>query len=178
MVKTIECTSNIIKYSDVVLATKQSHEGFRIGDYITDSRFEAFYLIESVGTRQLDGRGHEVYVCKGVNPITLELDGNDRNLSIDELTRYYQVVDADVVKLRDIAHRVLNDGASIDDMRESSDTSLMALGNKQSLIALRQQIDEPHIIADFIQPIYCDFTHVTTEVNGVKTKIYELTIEE
>lgn len=39
-------------------------------------------------------------------------------------------------------------------------------------------LDEPHIITDFIQPIYCDFTHVTTEMNGVKIKTYEPSIEE
>lgn len=38
--------------------------------------------------------------------------------------------------------------------------------------------NEPHIIADFIQPIYCDFSHVTTDMNGVKIKTYEPTIEE
>ena len=170
--------SNIIKHSDVVLATKQSHDGFRIGDYITDSRFEAFYLIESVETRQWDGRDHEVYVCKGVNPITLEMDGNDRNMSIDELD-YYQVVDADVVKLRDIAHRVLNEGACIEDMQESSDTSLMALGNKQSLIALRQKIDETQRSVTLVKN-YCHMmqTQVMNElekrigqVNGIVEKM-------
>ena len=172
MVKTIECMSNIIKHSDVVLATKQPHEGFRIGDYITDSRFEAFYLIESVETRQWDGRDHEVYVCKGVNPITLEMDGNDRNLGIDELTRYYQVVDADVVKLRDIAHRVLNEGASIEDMQESSDTSLMALGNKQSLIALRQKIDETQRSVTLVKN-YCHMMQ-TQVMNELKKKISQV----
>lgn len=44
--------SDIIKYTDIVLASKQSHEGFRIGDYITDSQFEAFYRLESIETRR------------------------------------------------------------------------------------------------------------------------------
>ena len=171
--------SNIIKHSDVVLATKQSHEGFRIGDYITDSHFEAFYRLESIETRRWGNSDHEVYVCKGVNPITLELDGNDRDMDIDELTRYYQVVDADVVKLRDIAHRVLNEGASIEDMQESSDTSLMALGNKQSLIALRQQIDESQRSVTLVKN-YCHMmqTQVRNElqkkidqVNGIVEKM-------
>jgi len=39
-------------------------------------------------------------------------------------------------------------------------------------------LDEPHVIADFIQPIYCDFSHVTTEMYGVKIKTYEPAIEE
>lgn len=38
--------------------------------------------------------------------------------------------------------------------------------------------DQPHIIADFIQPIYCDFAHVTTEMYGVKIKTCEPVIEE
>lgn len=171
--------SNIIKHSDVVLATKQSHEGFRIGDYITDSHFEAFYRLESIETRRWGDSDHEVYVCKGVNPITLELDGNDRDMDLDGLTRYYQVVDADVVKLRDIAHRVLNEGASIEDMQESSDTSLMALGNKQSLIALRHQIDETQRSVTLVKN-YCHMmqTQVRNElqkkidqVNGIVEKM-------
>lgn len=179
MVKTIECMSKIIKHSDVVLATKQPHDGFRIGDYITDSHFEAFYRLESIETRRWGDSDHEVYVCKGVNPITLEMDGNDRNMDLDDLTRYYQVVDADVVKLRDIAHRVLNEGASIEDMQESSDTSLMALGNKQSLIALRQQIDESQRSVTLVKN-YCHMmqTQVRNElqkkidqVNGIVEKM-------
>lgn len=171
--------SNIIKHSDVVLATKQPHDGFRIGDYITDSQFEAFYRLESIETRRWGDSDHEVYVCKGVNPITLELDGNDRDMDLDGLTRYYQVVDADVVNLRDIAHRVLNDGASIEDMQESSDTSLMALGNKQSLIALRQQIDESQRSVTLVKN-YCHMmqTQVRNElqkkidqVNGIVEKM-------
>ena len=45
-------------------------------------------------------------------------------------------------------------------------------------VETQQRLDEPHLIADFIQPIYCDFSHVTTEMNGVKIKTYEPTIEE
>jgi len=171
--------NNIIKHTDIGLATKQSHEGFRVGDYITDSHFEAFFRLESIETRRWDDSDHEVYVCKGVNPITLELDGHDRTMSIDELTRYYHVVDADVVKLRDIAHRVLNEGASIEDMQESSDTSLMALGNKQSLIALRLQIDESKRSVTLVKN-YCHLmqTQVRNElqkkidqVNGIVEKM-------
>ena len=36
----------------------------------------------------------------------------------------------------------------------------------------------PHVIADFIQPLDCDPSHVTTERDGVNPKTYEPTIEE
>ena len=37
---------------------EQSHDGFRIGDYITDSRFEAFYRLESIETRRWGDSDH------------------------------------------------------------------------------------------------------------------------
>ncbi len=38
--------------------------------------------------------------------------------------------------------------------------------------------DEPHIPIDYVEPVYCSFTHVTTDINNVKIKTYELIIEE
>lgn len=135
--------SNIIKYTDIVLATNGGHEGFRVGDYITDKRYESFYVIDGIEERTFDDK-HSVtfYNCRGVNPVTLQRDGEDSGISESQLKEYYIVLDGDPTKLRDMCHRILNEGASIEDYAESNETALMTLGNKQSLIALRSQIEQ------------------------------------
>ena len=135
--------SNIIKHTDIVLATNGGHEGFRVGDYITDKRYESFYVIEGIEERTFDDK-HSVtfYNFRGVNPVTLQCNGDDRDISESQLKEYYIVLDGDPTKLRDMCHRILNEGASIEDYAESSETALMTLGNKQSLIALRSQIEQ------------------------------------
>ena len=135
--------SNIIKHTDIVLATNGGHEGFRVGDYITDKRYESFYVIDGIEERAFEDK-HSVtfYNCRGVNPVTLQRDGEDRDMSESQLKEYYIVLDGDPTKLRDMCHRILNEGASIEDYAESNETALMTLGNKQSLIALRSQIEQ------------------------------------
>ena len=135
--------SNIIKHTDIVLATNGGHEGFRVGDYITDKRYESFYVIDGIKERPFDDK-HSVtfYNCKGVNPVTLQRDGDDMDISESQLKEYYIVLDGDPTKLRDMCHHILNEGASIEDYAESNETALMTLGNKQSLIALRSQIEQ------------------------------------
>lgn len=38
--------------------------------------------------------------------------------------------------------------------------------------------NEPHIPMDYVEPMFCTFTHVTTNIDNVKINTYELTIEE
>ena len=38
--------------------------------------------------------------------------------------------------------------------------------------------NEPHLPIDYIEPVYCTFSHVTTNMNGVLIKNYELIIEK
>ena len=38
--------------------------------------------------------------------------------------------------------------------------------------------NEPHIPIDYVEPMFCTFTHVTTNIDNVKINTYELTIEE
>lgn len=130
--------SDIIKQTDIVMATNGGHEGFRVGDYIADKHYDSFYVIDGIEERTSDGK-HSVtfYNCMGVNPVTLKRDGEDRAMSESQLKEYYIVLDGDPIKLRDICHRILNEGASIEDYAEINETALMTLGNKQSLIALR-----------------------------------------
>lgn len=39
-------------------------------------------------------------------------------------------------------------------------------------------LNELHLPIDWIKPLYCTFNHVTTDIDGIKIKNYELAIEE
>ena len=38
--------------------------------------------------------------------------------------------------------------------------------------------NEPHLTIDWVCPLFCTFTHLTTEIDGVKINTYKPTIEE
>ena len=126
--------ADIIKHTDLLAASTSSHKGFRVGDYITDRHSNSFYKID--GTEKVCYNEHETlyYVCIGINPITLLPDGEDRKISENELNEYYHVLSIDAVKVRDIAHKVMFEGAEVEQFEESGENALMTLGNKQSLM--------------------------------------------
>ena len=147
--------TRIIKRADIVAAmTKDDEKNFQIGDYITDRQHEDLYLITDIRTRQSDDKKQTwtFYHVTEINPITLqpfnkwkdegEPDVHERDLSLSELNEYYFKICGDIIKLRDMAHGIMFENASIEDYQESSETALMTLGDKQSLIALREQAEE------------------------------------
>lgn len=146
--------ADIIKHTDLLAASTSSHKGFRVGDYITDRHSNSFYKID--GTEKVSHNEHETlyYVCIGINPITLLPDGEDRKMSENELNEYYHVLSIDAVKVRDIAHKVMFEGAEVEQFEESGENALMTLGNKQSLISLRESIERSQAIVSATQE-YC-----------------------
>ena len=147
--------TRIIKRTDIVAAmTKDDEKDFQIGDYITDRQNEDFYRIDDIGIRKSsDGKeSWKVYHITEINPITLqpsnkwrddgEPDIRKREMSESEMNEYYFKVCGDVMKLRDMAHSIMFEGAAIEEYTESSENALMTLGDKQSLIALRGQVEE------------------------------------
>ena len=147
--------TRIIKRADIVAAmTKDDEKNFQIGDYITDRQHEDLYLITDIRTKQSDDKKQTwtFYHVTEINPITLqpfnkwkdegEPDVHERDLSLSELNEYYFKICGDIIKLRDMAHGIMFENASIEDYQESSETALMTLGDKQSLIALREQAEE------------------------------------
>ena len=38
--------------------------------------------------------------------------------------------------------------------------------------------DESHLPIELVEPTFCTFTHVTTNINNINIKTYELVIEE
>lgn len=134
---------DIIKHTEIAEAMQRDMgKDFKVGAYIVDSYSEHLFLITKKEYRTIRDEQVEWFSYEGINPITLEKNDDNCVSSINELKEYYRVLEGDPTRLRDMAHRVLNDGASIEEFTESSDTSLMAMGNKQTLIALRSQIDE------------------------------------
>ena len=97
--------SNIIKQTDIVMATNGGHDGLRANDYITDKRYESFDVIDGIEERTYDGK-HSVtfYNCMGVNPVTLKRDGEDMAMSESQLKEYYEaehgVKQGDPIKTR------------------------------------------------------------------------------
>lgn len=151
--------NDIIKHTEIAEAMKHdTGKDFKVGAYITDSMSESLFLITKTEWRTVGDEQVEYFFYEGLNPITLEKNGENRSCNIDDLRRYYCVLEGDVTRLRDMAHRVLHEGAGIEEFAESSDTSLMALGNKQSLIALRSQIDATQKGVAIIKN-YCNFFH-------------------
>lgn len=147
--------ADIIKHTDLMDARTNEHEGFHVGDYITDRSNNNFYKI--AGTKDC-GNGCQTYICKGVNPITLELDGQDTTMSESSLKDYYHVLNIDPAKVRDMAHKIMFEGAQVEEFQESSENALMTLGNKQSLISLRESIEQARSIVSVTQE-YCNLMH-------------------
>lgn len=154
---------DIIKHTEIAEAMQRDMgKDFKVGAYIVDSYSEHLFLITKMEYRTIRDEQVEWFSYEGINPITLEKNDDNRVSSINELKEYYRVLEGDPTRLRDMAHRVLNDGASIEEFTESSDTSLMAMGNKQTLIALRSQIDEAQKGVAVIKR-YCNLVHKQME---------------
>lgn len=162
--------AEIIRHTEIVEAMHRDPEkNFSVGNYIADSHDENLYKITDFRTRQLRDGVYEYYVIKHINPATLETFGEDSESGVDSMKNYYHVVEGDITRLRDMAHRIINEGASIEDFAESSDTSLMVLGDKQSLVALRSQVDAAQKGVTVIKN-YCKLIHHQM-MRDIQTKI-------
>lgn len=155
--------NDIIKHTEITDATQRNiGNDFKVGAYVIDSYSEHLYLITKMEYRTIRDEQVEWFSYEGINPITLEKNGDNHVSSINELKNYYRVLEGEATSLRDMAHRILNDGANIEEFAESSDTSLMAMGNKQTLIALRSQIDDAQKGVVVIKN-YCNLVHKQME---------------
>ena len=175
--------ADIIKHKELLTASTNSHDGFCVGDYITDRRNECFYRIDSKKTKSF-GEGREVvfFVCVGINPITLQLDGGDRELSENELCNYFHVLNVDATKTRDIAHKIMFEGAQVEEFEESGENTLMTLGNKQSLISLRESIERSRRMVsqtnEYCNLIRSQLMHdIQKKLDGVNAIVKKMTRE-
>ena len=130
--------NGIIKKADLQLAV---NEELKVGCYLYDR--DDIYRIKAVND---DGS----VVVDTVNPETLEVIDNtfkkDYRIGKDNL-HYYSVLGVDVEKIKQMAERLLN-GETFEEFTESSDTALMSLGSKDTLMILRENINRAAIVAE------------------------------
>ena len=157
-------TNIIIKKEDLPVINKEvDPKDFHEGDYITDTHNEDFYVIDKIETvENSNGRPYTRYYVTQVNPLTLEREENTERfsdyISDDSMREYYRKLSGDVTKLRDVSHRIIFENATIEDISETQntdETALMALSDKQSLIAVRSQLDEARRSVEVVQQ-YCN----------------------
>lgn len=131
--------NGIIKKTDLQLAV---NEELAVGGYLYDR--DRLYRISAI-----DDDGN--IIIDEVNPETLEViaDGwhNNYKLSPKSLKEYYKVLGADAADIKRLAERLLN-GEAIEEFTESSDTALMSLGSKDTLVILRENINRASIVAE------------------------------
>ena len=130
--------NGIIKKTDLQLTVD---EGLAVGGYLYDR--DSIYRIKAVND---DGS----VVVDTVNPETLEVIDDDfkkdYRIGKDSL-HYYSVLGVDVEKIKQMAERLLN-GETFEEFTESSDTALMSLGSKDTLMILRENINRAAIVAE------------------------------
>ena len=92
------------------------------------------------------------FVIQQVDSKTLEVQDEQRQVSLSTLKEYYQPAHIDVNSTRDLALRLL-DGETFEDMPslEEDSTSLLHLGSKETLSSLRRDADCARIVAEEVQ---------------------------
>ena len=129
-------STGIIKKTDLQLAV---NEELVVGGYLYDR--DGLYRIKAVND---DGS----VVVDEVNPETLEAYENSfkKDYRITSM-EYYKVLGVDVEKIKSMAERLLN-GEPFEEFAESSDTALMSLGSKETLVVLRENINKAALVAE------------------------------
>lgn len=129
-------STGIIKKTDLQLAV---NEELVVGGYLYDR--DGLYRIKAVND---DGS----VVVDEVNPETLEAYENSfkKDYRITSM-EYYKVLGVDVEKIKSMAERLLN-GEPFEEFAESSDTALMSLGSKETLVVLRENINRAALVAE------------------------------
>lgn len=129
-------STGIIKKTDLQLAV---NEELVVGGYLYGR--DGLYRIKAVND---DGS----VVVDEVNPETLEAYENSfkKDYRITSM-EYYKVLGVDVEKIKSMAERLLN-GEPFEEFTESSDTALMSLGSKETLIILRENINRAALVAE------------------------------
>jgi len=131
--------NGIIKKSDLQVAV---NEELKVGSYLYDR--DGLYRIKAIRD---DGR----IITDEVNPETLEvIEGSWRNNASHDaksLTEHYKVLGTDASAIKSLAERLIN-GETIEDFAESSDTALMSLGSKETLMILRENISRASLVAE------------------------------
>ena len=137
--------NGIIKKTDLQLAV---NEELKVGCYLYDN--DGVYKVTAMND---DGS----VIINEVSVLTLEMLGEEHKkryyckvnhkVSKDDLDRRYKVLGTDAEKIKQLAERLLN-GEAIEEFTESSDTALMSLGSKDTLMILRENINAASAVAE------------------------------
>ncbi len=146
--------SNIIisRKELIPIASKDDDlKNFQVGDYITDSHYEELYLIEDIYEKTYEDRTHRYAKLVEINPITFQKCNDPNKFSKDSvdfesLKNYYVRFLGDISKTKDAAHKIMFEGANIEenetDASNSDEFALMSRNNKNTLIALREEAEK------------------------------------
>ena len=151
-----------IQSTDLDGLLSEEREEIKIGDYITDSRQEELmYVYDIEDKTDSNGRLYRILKVRYINPITLEpcerWGKTENTISEDSMKEYYRRLNTtDINRTRDLAQRVLA-GEKLE-FQESSETALMDLSSKQTLLALQENIKEQRAIVESTTK-YCKLIH-------------------
>lgn len=165
--------TDIIKTNTLLsLSNNIEHEKFQVGDYVTDNRNTELYHLVSCETKTSSNGSYRIFSFEDINPITLEIIPRKMGNTIaeDTLQEYYHILNVDPLKMRSVAHKIVFEGAKIEDFNVTSEeTSLMALNNKQTLIALRSDVEKARK-AVLATEQYCNLVR-NQLMNDIQSKI-------
>jgi len=144
------------------LALKILPQQYSVGTYLYYKGYQnELYVIE-------DELPKECFQIIKVDGSTLLKTDYSQKVSLATLKAYYQPVGMDITHIRDLAVRML-EGDEIENISTTTDdtTALMHLGNKQTLIHLREEIDKSKLVVETIQ------RHAQLIVDEMKEKLME-----
>ena len=113
---------------------------FEVGSYVTYHE-ELHFIAEETKP----GR----FLLQRIHPETKEvMDTHETGL--ESLKEYYSPVNVSIEKVRELALRIL-DGEEMETAEESDGTELMAMGGKETLVALREEAMRSALVAEKVK---------------------------
>lgn len=113
---------------------------FEVGSYVTYHE-ELHFIAEETKP----GR----FLLQRIHPETKEVM-DTRETGLDSLKEYYSPVNVSIEKIRELALRIL-DGEEMETAEESDGTELMAMGGKETLVALREEAMRSALVAEKVK---------------------------
>lgn len=136
------------------LTTKQTEvqknsQQLQVGTYLSYHDEEIYKVVKR--EENLKCPEDPFWLLQKVDPETGELTSREPEKRLESnINEYYKRMTLDMNSIREKAQRLLLEGWK-DDFKESEETALMSLGNKESLMAIREDIAEKRLMAQMTQ---------------------------
>ena len=136
------------------LTTKQTEvqknsQQLQVGTYLSYHDEEIYKVVKR--KENLKCPEDPFWLLQKVDPETGELTSREPEQRLESsINEYYKRMTLDMNSIREKAQRLLLEGWK-DDFKESEETALMSLGNKESLMAIREDIAEKRLMAQMTQ---------------------------